>query len=105
MDPTLAIPIDKLLDVAAGLSVIALTWVAAVNRRQQRLTDRQSSHEELCGQRQGVIKNDLDSIKKMLDEQNSKTQLHRDNLAHQLGEIRTDVAVVKQRVNVLEARR
>lgn len=85
-------------DMGWGLGVLA-TIVAWLVRLEARLNARptRTEQEAIAAKVAADVKGQFDEVKRMLEKQNEQTALHRELVGASLAEIRTKVAVLRDR--------
>lgn len=74
-----------------------ITWLVRLERRlNERLTRRE--HSEICDRANGELREKMDELKELLERQNEQSSLHRSLVGDALASIRTQVAVIRDRM-------
>lgn len=87
----------RILSVIGAANMIVVGWLVRLERRlNDRLTHRE--HQEICDRANGELKEKLEEIKDVIERQNEQAQLHRTLVGDSLATIRTQVAVIRDRM-------
>jgi hypothetical protein len=74
-----------------------ITWLVRLERRlNERMTFK--DHTEICDKVNGEIRDKIDELKDLLERQNEQSSLHRSLVGEALASIRTQLAVVRDRM-------
>lgn len=90
------IPDDWLWSILAFFGGV-LTWLVRLEKRlNDRMTFRQ--HKEICDPQKEELKERLEELKGLIERQNEQSALHRSLVGDALAGIRTQVAVIRDRM-------
>lgn len=91
MDGSFSVPDSVIIAIIMGMAGVTFAWLRRLEAKAGRAMTRQE-HTDICTKQQITLKEDLEEIKRVLREQNEKSEAYRENTSETLYQIRLKLA-------------